>query len=186
MRLWLGILFVCCLAVESSAQLVTRKDYDAAFALQAGGVAGTWNSLRKSDWTLRPVVGMKMTFPFTRKWFLGSEVDYRFKARQWQVPLYLKYMLPCNRASLLFGGYGSYVARAGKSDAASRGQDWNAGVTVGYEQRIVKHLELLCRFNFGCRKAFPDSFASRHGAFPMQFSLTISYDVLRIGDCECD
>ncbi len=185
MRLLFCIILLCGTIAESAGQLVTRKDYDAAFALQAGGVAGTWTSLRKSDWTMRPVAGLKMTFPITRKWFFGSEIDYRFKAHQLQVPLYLKYMLPCNRASLLFGGFGSYVFHAGKSDAASRMQDWNAGVTVGYEQRIIKHLELLCRFSVGCRKAFTD-FHSSHGAFPMQLSLTVSYDILRIGDCGCD
>ena len=110
--LFLGILW------ESFGQLVRRKDYDAAFALQVGGETSALTAFQNAGFLLRPVAGLKMTFPFTRKWFLGGEINYSelkysfagpqqtdFHIKQLHVPVYLKYMLNCNKASVLFGLY---------------------------------------------------------------------------------
>lgn len=210
-RLWLlvGLLGY---ALGSDAQLVRRKDYDAAFAIQAGGETGILTRWQHPRLAVTPAAGLKMTFPFTRKWFLGSEVNYsRLKygfARKGRevpaecgnelrvradmetvsVPVYLKYMLNCNRASILFGLYGSYRLAAKWEPAEEEAPPftaWNAGVTAGYEYRLVKRLNLQFRVNAGVREV-----AEKHPyggrLLPVQACLTLSYDFLRIGDCGCD
>ena len=62
------------IGVESSGQLVRRKDYDLAVALQAGGGTSVGIPFRDVRMFVVPVGGLKMTIPFTRKWFLGTEV----------------------------------------------------------------------------------------------------------------
>ena len=72
------------IGVESSGQLVRRKDYDLAVALQAGGGTSVGIPFRDVRMFVVPVGGLKMTIPFTRKWFLGTEVNYadhRFDSR---------------------------------------------------------------------------------------------------------
>ena len=64
------------IGVESSGQLVRRKDYDLAVALQAGGGTSVGIPFRDVRMFVVPVGGLKMTIPFTRKWFLGSEINY--------------------------------------------------------------------------------------------------------------
>lgn len=219
---------------EVAGQLVRRVDYDAAFALQIGGETGMLTSFRHPKISLRPVAGLKMTFPFNRKWFLGSEVNYSelkykvsgdtefplgpdsyfkggqgadFDFRQIVVPVYLKYMLNCNRASVLFGFYGSYafhtalktslsgekyvsgaqaVAWTAEKDFSPVLQQWNAGITLGYEHQIVKHLNIMCRISAGVREVVKDRQLWGDKLLPLQGSLTLSYDILRIGDCGCD
>ena len=236
------LLIICILlwgfVTESRAQLVRRKDYDAAFALQAGGETGALTAFRRAVLSVMPVAGLKMTFPFTRKWFLGSEVNYsrlkygtsqrldaglpllgenvsfrgRQKAevdlKQLMVPLYLKYMLNCNKACVLFGFYGSYVFDATlsssfngekvsscdgenipltwKQDLSHTLEDWNAGVTIGYEHRIVKHLDLMCRISVGVREIVKQKQVWKDRMLPLHACITLSYDVFRIGDCGCD
>lgn len=212
---------------ECFGQLVRRKDYDAAFALQAGGETGMLTTFRHPKLSLSPAFGLKMTFPFNRKWFLGSEVNYsrlkyevsdqveahwdiagetgnfdgaqltRFDLKQIQVPVYLKYMLSCNKASVLFGFYGSYVFDAGlttslegggyrvAADLSEVADQWNAGITIGYEHRIVKHLEVTCRISAGVKEVVKQSLWGDR-LFPLQACLTVSYDIFRIGDCGCD
>ena len=63
------------IGVESSGQLVRRKDYDLAVALQAGGGTSVGIPFRDVRMFVVPVGGLKMTIPFTRKWFLGTEVN---------------------------------------------------------------------------------------------------------------
>lgn len=191
--------------LESSGQLVRRKDFDAAFALQVGGETSALTAFRQSALSLRPLAGLKMTFPFTRKWFLGSEVNYselkygfadpekvKLEVRQIQVPLYVKYMLPCNKASVLFGGYGSFVT-GGKLVAASpesgetgKVGNWHVGLTVGYEHRIVKHLEIMCRISGGMKAIVEKQPLVSAKRYPLQACITLSYDIFRIGDCGCD
>lgn len=57
------------IGVESSGQLVRRKDYDLAVALQAGGGTSVGIPFRDVRMFVVPVGGLKMTIPFTRKWF---------------------------------------------------------------------------------------------------------------------
>lgn len=236
-----GILFLL-VGAECFGQLVRRKDYDAAFALQVGGEVGMLAPFGNHPGVyLRPAGGMKMTFPFTRKWFLGSEINYselRYKntfdgdmnlsawgetrlrgewkanwdMKQIQIPVYLKYMLNCNKASVLFGFYGAYVfdtkltasmsgdmevfqpelgetvSNTGNLDVslAEMMEKWNAGVTVGYEHRIVKRLNLMLRVSAGLKDVMNGSSAWNKKFFPLQTCLTLSFDVLRIGDCGCD
>lgn len=221
---------------ESHGQLVRRKDYDAAFALQAGVETGMLTTLRHPELFVRPIAGLKMTFPFTRKWFLGGEVNYselkynttdrtgytgewagqdftfrgeqkmKFDLKQVQLPLYLKYMLNCNKASVLFGFYGAYIFDARLeaifSGSSAAGEDalqtpvetrlpealdnWHAGVTVGYEHRIVKHLDIICRINIGMKEVVRNQPFFRDKLLPVQACITLSYDIFRIGDCGCD
>lgn len=221
---------------ESYGQLVRRKDYDAAFALQAGVETGLLTTFRHPEMFIRPIAGLKMTFPFTRKWFLGGEVNYselkynttdrtgytgewagqdfafrgeqkmKFHLKQIQVPLYLKYMLNSNKASVLFGFYGAYVfdakLKAVFSGNAAAGEDavqtpveagltealdnWHAGVTLGYEHRIVKHLDIMCRINIGIKEVVRSQPFFSDKLLPVQACITLSYDIFRIGDCGCD
>ena len=151
---------------------------------------------------IQPWGGLKMTFPFTRKWFLGMEINYeqlKFRRsnkaddgqgnlklstdlQQLEFPVYLKYMLNCNKASVLFGFYGSYI-----QDAASVPVNrWNGGVTLGYEHRIVRHLNVMCRIDAGVKDLMPREYAWNRHQNPLSVRLGISYDIFRIGDCECD
>lgn len=206
------------ITIESYGQLVRRKDYDAAFALQAGGGSGILTTFHHPVLSLTPTAGLKMTFPFTRKWFLGSEINYEqlkykvhkqvntpwgnlqekqkatFDLKQVGIPVYLKYMLNCNKASLLFGIYGSYTFDARfttsfneESDAGNDNmEDWNAGIVIGYEHRLAKHLNVMCRINAGVREVVQDYKLFGDKLFPVSACLTLSYDILRIGDCGCD
>ena len=191
--------------LESFGQLVRRKDYDAAFALQVGGETGALTTFEGGKFSLRPVAGLKMTFPFTRKWFLGTEVNYselkygftdlgkvNLDIRQIHVPLYLKYMLPCNKASVLWGVYGSYVMDGKltvvslEGGASGKVEDWQAGITIGYEHRIVKHLDIMCRVSGGLKEVVKKQPLVSDKLFPLQACITLSYDIFRIGDCGCD
>lgn len=151
--------------------------------------------------------GMKMTFPFTRRWFLGAEVNYlRSKSKEKQtvyisdekpgpklsverkregvnVPIYVKYLLGPYGTSLFGGGYVSWI-NSDKCEIAEEGlplkidaDSWDAGVSVGVEQRIVKHLNVMYRLNVGLKNA---------STLPLQHCLTLSFDVFRVGDCGCD
>lgn len=220
-RIALCILLLTVLA-DCYGQLVRRKDYNAAFALQAGGETGLLTTFHHPKYHLSPAWGLKMTFPFTRKWFLGSEVNYSqlqytvsgeekpgeiaehsgtkqwadFDLKQVQVPVYLKYMLGCNRASVLLGFYGSYVfdggyrlASEGNSSSADYSdalESWNAGITFGYEHRIIKRLNIMCRFSVGLKEVTRGPKPWNDRLLPMQACITLSYDFLRIGDCDCD
>lgn len=220
------------LAADGFGQLVRKKDYDAAFALQLGGETGMLTTFQNSRLSVSPTAGLKMTFPFNRKWFLGSEINYsrlkystsdRFSAhlsvggnttffngnqkasfdmQQIQVPVYLKYMLNCNKASVLFGFYGAYVFNrelttslvgdfdAGKGsirlDLSELLEQWNAGITIGYEHRIVKHLNVMCRLSAGLKDVVNAGGLFGKRLLPLQGCITISYDIFRIGDCGCD
>ena len=201
--LFLGILW------ESFGQLVRRKDYDAAFALQVGGETSVLTAFQNAGFLLRPVAGLKMTFPFTRKWFLGGEINYSelkysfagpqqtdFHIKKLHVPVYLKYMLNCNKASVLFGLYGSYVADGhcftgftdspGYTDISGDLETWSAGVTAGFEYRMVKRLHVMCRISGGVKEVMKKQPFFKDKLFPLQACITLSYDILRIGDCGCD
>lgn len=207
-------------AAECVGQLVRRVDYDAAFALQVGGDIGMLVPFGSNPGIfVRPTGGIKMTFPFTRKWFLGSEINYSelkykstyqvgtsgnvaadFDMKQIQVPVYLKYMLNSNRASILFGVYGTYVFDAGLKSVLSGGEmaqeestdfssnmdNWNAGLTIGYEYRIMKRLHAMFRVSAGAKEVMKKQSGWRKTLLPLQASLTLGFDILRIGDCGCD
>ena len=220
----LGLLLL--LMFECVGQLVRRVDYDAAFALHAGGDIGMLAPFgSKPGVFVQPTGGLKMTFPFTRKWFLGSEINYsrlkynstypvarqrstpalfsenlensrgRFDLKQIQVPVYLKYMLGSNRESILFGIYGAYVFDSsvkgdgfpdGNGVVAEEVESWTAGLTVGYELRVVKHLNLMFRLSGGVKDVLKSGNVWGKKLFPVQAGVTLSFDVLRIGDCGCD
>lgn len=221
------------LVLESLGQLVRRKDYDAAFAIQAGGEVGMLTIFHNPKLGIRPIAGLKMTFPFTRKWFLGSEVNYSnlkytaseksdkdiagqdilirgkqkadFDLKQIQVPVYLKYRLNSNKASVIFGFYGAYVFDTGLTisgndiseedrtnkipkeiDLSEKIEKWHAGISIGYEHQIVKHLNVMCRINAGLKEVVKNKQFFKDKLLPIQACITISYDVFRIGDCGCD
>lgn len=217
-----GLLLLFC--SQGMGQLVRRVDYDAAFALQAGGDIGMLAPFgRKPGVFVQPMGGLKMTFPFTRKWFLGSEINYsrlkynttyvldyrvperamdngaddrgRFDLKQIQVPVYLKYRLGSNRENILFGIYGAYIFDASVKGndlpgvngiTAGKMESWTAGLTVGYELQVVKHLNLMFRLSGGLKEVMKSDNIRGEKLFPLQAGLTLSFDVLRIGDCGCD
>lgn len=200
--------------LESCGQLVRRKDYDLAVALQAGGGISAGVPFRDARVFVAPFGGLKVTIPFTRKWFLGAEVNYadhrfdsryaleedtdqqevRFRLKELQLPVYLKYMLNCNRASLLFGGYAGYYFQnesglLGPNQAVALDdgmEKWNAGLTFGYEYRIVKHLNVMCRVSAGLNNLMRSRKIPGKSAFPLQACITVAYDIFRVGDCGCD
>ena len=220
---WIIFFLLLSIGTESYSQLVRRKDYDAAFSLQTGIETGTLTSFHHARLSLKPTFGIKITFPFTRKWFLGSEINYsdlkysikqnrtrpqtsnesslslpkeqvEFDLKQIQIPIYLKYRLNCNKASVLFGFYGSYIFDSKfnisspviLSNPANALANWNAGITIGYEHQLIKHLNVMCRVSTGMKKTLTNRQLWDDKLFPIQASLTLSYDIFRIGDCGCD
>lgn len=187
-----------------SAQLVTKRDYNVAFAVQAGGNAAILLPGKPEKVSLQPEFGLKMTFPFTRKWFLGAEVNYNrlntkikfsdiylsssseeiytattpVDVKSIQVPIYIKYMLNSNRAGVLFGVYGSLAFNTDFIFTENNG--WGAGVIIGYEQNLAKGLDLTFKVSGGIQDLSIDQY------YPVQTSLTLSYRLLRLGGCKCD
>ncbi len=118
-----------------SAQLVRRVDYDAAIAVQAGGSTGILLPGKIDGMKFDGIYGLKMTFPFTRRWFLGAEFNYNqlrtqnkhsfsfsegeniyqrdveadLKIQALNVPVYVKYLLGPYGNSILCGGYFSWI-----------------------------------------------------------------------------
>lgn len=219
-------MFLCLLALwiglQARGQMIGKKDYDVAFALQAGGNVAVPVPFGSPEVRVQPVGGLKMTFPFNRKWFIGAEVNYqslRLKSsysretdpgqeapeklridarlRQVEVPLYVKYMLNCNRASVLLGVFGTYSFQADLLGAEAEDVDlspekteidpvWNAGVTLGYEHQIVKHLNIMCRVGMGVQELMKPEYLGGKKLLPLHAALTLSFDILRIGGCGCD
>ena len=150
------------IGVESSGQLVRRKDYDLAVALQAGGGTSVGIPFRDVRMFVVPVGGLKMTIPFTRKWFLGGYAGYYFQ----------------NKSGV--SGPDPAVALDDETEK------WNAGLTFGYEYRIVKHLNVMCRVSAGLNDLMHSRGISGKNVFPLQACITVSYDIFRVGDCGCD
>lgn len=224
MKIVLTLFLIMCWLLNCCGQLATKRDYNAAFALQAGGDVAVLMPFADPVPGITPAFGLKMTFPFTRKWFMGGEVNYSglraghtykgvdysgaggaagdmeadFNLKRIQIPVYLKYMLRSNKAGVLFGAYASWLfdrhvelnpvsAEAAPLPVlAGTAERWEAGVTVGYEQRIVKHLNLQVRLSGGLMPLLKKNTAVNRSVSPLQLSLTLSYDILRIGDCGCD
>lgn len=240
MKVVLALFCALFLMVDSYGQLVTKRDYDAAFAIQAGGEAGLLLPMKNINIGITPTAGLKMTFPFTRKWFMGGEINYSelkckgsfdvsgfgfngqayvgnarmdCNIRKIQVPVYVKYMLNCNKASVLFGVYGAYlfdndfrltlkdalsepppyssvvaerIGELGPVDLSGDVESWNAGIVVGYEHRIVKHLDVMLKVSAGAKELLKKNNSCGKRLYPLQASLTLSFDILRIGDCGCD
>ncbi len=239
MKIWLGVLLIFCF-FSSSGQLVRKRDYNAAFALQAGGSTGILVFSEASKVNVASTFGLKMTFPFTRKWFFGSEVVYtplkyngecdlsgfsfeagrlyngkmeiRADLKSIQLPVYLKYRLNSNKDDLLFGVYASWIFDAGFYSLATDGKvydpadlpgatdladirlfdlsrevnTWDGGITVGYERRLMKHLNLMFRVSAGLKDLLVKDNTFGGNLYPLRASLTLSFDIFRIGDCECD
>lgn len=208
-----GLLLLMSLIPESYGQLVGKRDYDMALALQAGGNLALAMPFHHPEIGVMPQGGLKMTFPFDRKWFIGAEVNYlalHFKGhypltmgtdspgkmvvdaklRQVEIPVYVKYMLNCNRASVLFGFYGAYALKYDfpreEQKEFDPEKDWNVGLTLGYEYQLVKRLNVMCRVSAGVREMLKTEYTGGRSIFPLQIALTLSYDVLRIGGCGCD
>lgn len=206
-------LFLCLFFVqESCAQMIGKRDYDAALALQAGGNVALAVPFHHPRAGIQPQGGLKLTFPFDRKWYLGTEVNYlalsyqgryvsgatgageemelNAKLRQLELPVYVKYMLNCNRASVLFGFYGACTLAYDFPREEQKGfepdKDWNLGLTLGYEYQLVKRLNVMCRASLGAREFLQTAYTAGKKFFPLHIGLTLSYDVLRIGGCGCD
>lgn len=207
------VLFFCsCLVCEG--QLVTKRDYAAAIALQAGGSVSVLIPGSSSKPGVTPMGGLKLTFPFTRKWFLGSEINYaelkagysektagagesgtlktEVRLSEIQIPVYLKYMLNSNKESILLGGYFSRTFK-NRIDASLNDVDvalsdlsnqWGGGVTVGYERKLARSLNLMVRVSGGVNQLLND--VPGKSVYPLQLSILLSYDMFRIGDCHCD
>ena len=110
-------------------------DYDAAIAVQAGGSTGILLPGKINGMKFDGIYGLKMTFPFTRRWFLGAEFNYNqlrtqnkhsfsfsegeniyqrdveadLKIQALNVPVYVKYLLGPYGNSILCGGYFSWI-----------------------------------------------------------------------------
>ena len=210
----ISILVFISVTFHGYAQLVTKKDYTAAFALQAGAESGVLMTSKISKFSVTPSAGLKMTFPFSRKWFMGSEINYsQFKTlnkysnttsrleldlEQIAVPVYAKYMLNSNRGMLLFGGYVSCLLSDNHSYCVNGEslspevspaslkngiKKWDYGFILGYEQLFTRHLALSFKINCGVQSLanLPDD----KKCIPLKASLTLSYDLFRIGDCGC-
>lgn len=225
------------LSIENNwAQLVTKRDYTVAFALQAGAETSLLLPGSSPDFKVRPVAGLKMTFPFTRKWFMGAEINYsrlltgnkyklsgfqlqseaymnEFKTKldikRIQVPLYIKYMLASNRASVLFGVYMSFMydrnfavypeVSSPSGEMVNPGEFiklsgslndevdmWEGGLTVGYEQNLLKGLDVTFKINAGIKDILKSDKSFSKKLYPLQANLTLSYRILRLGGCKCD
>lgn len=125
LKITLLLLFLAS-SLFSHGQLVRKRDYDAAFAVQAGVNTGIAIPGKPKGPKADGIYGLKMTFPFDRKWFLGAEINYnplrletkrtislnphtaKIKLQTLNIPVYLKYMLRNNRTSILLGGYFSW------------------------------------------------------------------------------
>ena len=201
MKLFILVALLFIITDNAFTQLVTRKDYDAAFALQLGGEISMLTIWDQPKVSLQPIAGLKMTFPFTRKWFLGSEVNYSqfkygsqkfdFDMKQIHIPIYLKYMLNSNKSSVLFGLYGSYMFESNISEKETLSKiessdDFGIGATIGYEYQIVKHFNVMFRLSTGIKELVKNQAFKDEKLLPLQASITLSYDIFRIGDCGCN
>lgn len=197
-------------------QLVTKKDYTAAFALQAGAESSILMTSQISQFKITPTAGLKMTFPFNRKWFVGSEINYsqlktlnkysnsgtecrlKLNLEQITIPVYAKYMLTSNRDMLLFGGYvsqilsdqydysksyGSLLSKTPSAPLENGISKWDYGFTLGYEHLFNRNLALALKINCGIH-SFTDDIGNKK-SIPLKASLTLSYNLFRIGDCGC-
>lgn len=204
----------------TQGQLVTKTDYKAAFALQGGLNTGFSLPGKIKEIKADGTGGLKMTFPFTRKWFLGAEINYnRFRTgndynispeeggqqtnkvrgsldmQSLQFPVYIKRTVYSNKASYLFGGYFAYHLKhkltLHGTDVPSSSlpdkylESWDAGFSAGFEQQIVKHLNVMLKISASVKNIIKEK-APVSKIYPLQASLTVSYDIFRIGDCGCD
>jgi len=200
--------FLFCSIISAQAQLVTKKDYSAAFAIQTGGEGNLLIGMKPASFRVTPLAGLKMTFPINRQWFIGSEINYsQLKAsgkeedlkihlnlKNIAVPVYVKRMLNSNRASVLLGAYLHYLtdsqltfSSSGVSFPATDVyslRDWNYGVIAGYEQQIIKHLNLTLKISCGMQSLGSTTLTSKK-QIPLQTSLTLSFEIFRLGDCGC-
>lgn len=209
LRFIISLIFICT-ALYGQSQLVTKKDYTASFALQAGAESGIIATVKTSGLKINPTAGLKMTFPFNRKWFLGSEINYsmlktrntyrafpiELDLKQIIIPLYVKYMLRSNRATVLLGGYAGYLfdnnhSKISNPTESTTGGEiilplkkWDYGFTAGYEQHFTQRLNLTFKVCYGIHSLLETSFTD-HKFSPLRGSLTLSYDLFRIGDCGC-
>lgn len=211
-----GIIILLLFSSAISAQLVTKRDYSAAIAIQAGGAVNLFLPDRLSDINIQPTAGLKMTFPFNREWFMGAEINYnvlrltnnniyfpgdqpedseplKLKIHQVQVPLYVKRMLRSNRASLLFGGYFAW-----NYDHKFTGPKEGSVLYEGDEPEKWE-AGLLIGFEQNLAKGLDLTVKVCGGlknlhkngetdqkSYPVQANLTLSYRLLRLGGCKCD
>lgn len=202
LRRIIAFVFFISTVTTGYAQLVTRKDYKAAIGVQAGAECGIFPSAAISQIRITPTAGLKMTFPFNRKWFVGSEINYsRLHTRnkypdaqgedrieldlhQIMVPVYAKYMLNSNRATLLFGGHLTCrIDNKSQPFFPVEIKKWNCGITAGYEQLFTSRLHLTFKIDYGLLSQIESSANKKFT--PLKAGLTLSYDLLRIGDCGC-
>lgn len=212
----ISILIFISVTFHGYAQLVTKKDYTAAFALQAGAESSILTTSGISQLKITPAAGLKMTFPFNRKWFIGSEINYsqlktmnkysdseteyrlKLDLEQITIPVYAKYMLNSNRAMLLFGGYvsrllsdkyhystnnGSLLSEMPSALLENGISKWDYGFTLGYEHLFNRNLALAFKINCGVH-SFTDEIGDKK-FIPLKASLTLSYNLFRLGDCGC-
>lgn len=198
----IAFLFFFSATAAGYAQLVTKKDYKAAVGVQAGAECGIFPAATVSQVYVTPAAGLKMTFPFNRKWFVGSEINYgrlrtcnkypdaqggnrlELDLHQIAVPVYARYMLTSNRAALLFGGH--LTCRIGSeshSPAPVAVKKWNCGMTAGYEQLLTSRLRLAFKADYGLLSQTGSSAGKKFT--PLKAGISLSYDLLRIGDCGC-
>lgn len=200
---------------DSHAQLVTKKDYSAAFAFQIGAGTAITPASAPGAVSIKPIAGLKITFPFNREWFLGSEINYnslkttnrvpnapeaekqikiQLDLQQITVPLYLKYILRSNKSYLLLGGYVSYLydrkySLSGFTTSPEASpvhiHPWDGGIIFGFEQRLIKHLHLSLKISSSVKSVLETPLTDKK-FIPVQAGLTVSYDLFRLGDCGCD
>lgn len=201
-------------SLNTYSQLVTKRDYNVSFAIQAGATVNLFLPDEVSGINIQPGGGLKMTFPFNRQLFMGAEINYnrlsinkeqgssekndyikiKTDINQIQVPLYLKRMLRSNRASLLFGGYISWNYNTNQNKKGEMQphafpyevDQWEAGALIGYEQNLAKGLDLTFKISGGARNIFKNNSTTDKKSYPLQAGVALSYRLLRLGGCKCD
>ena len=184
----ISILVFISVTFHGYAQLVTKKDYTAAFALQAGAESGVLMTSKISKFS---------QFKTLNK-YSNTTSRLELDLEQIAVPVYAKYMLNSNRGMLLFGGYVSCLLSDNHSYCVNGEslspevspaslkngiKKWDYGFILGYEQLFTRHLALSFKINCGVQSLadLPDD----KKCIPLKASLTLSYDLFRIGDCGC-
>lgn len=222
---------------------INTKDYVADFAVQAGIGTGFISSGTIEKLKLDGIYGLKMDFPFNKKWSIGAEIDYtqlrtenkhsiirgrhyyiskdytydfiikdqariKINLHTLSIPFYVKYKFNAQRTAVFLGGYFSVnfkrkvsfsmpMVEGGSSswipqselDGPSliflyktpKADKWDAGLTLGIEQQIVKRLFIMLRLSSSCKNILKQTDFYPKKLFPFQANLTLSYSILKLG-----
>lgn len=217
------------------------KDYSVNFAIQAGISTGFMSSGTIDGMKYDGIYGLKMDFPFQKKWSIGAEINYtqlrtenkhdiqtliisssakrtyelifkdqaliKINLHALSVPFYVKYKFNAQRTAVFLGGYFSVNFKrkisiptniiGGTTSWEPEGETqnpsltflpdmpeadkWDAGLTLGIEQQIVKQLFIMLRVSGSCKDILKQADFYPKKLFPFQANLTLSYNLLKLG-----